>query len=85
SVDRRWALCSLDMIKWRKCGDGNPAERVGGGRNEGLDVPLTSGDGDRRRSAERRCNLDTVGVTGSIPVSPTSMFQLVRRLINDLR
>jgi hypothetical protein len=24
-------------------------------------------------------NLDTVGVTGSIPVSPTSMFMLVRR------
>ncbi|EWM17839.1 hypothetical protein KUTG_08143 [Kutzneria sp. 744] len=49
------------MIKWRKNGDGNPAERVGSGRNEKLDVPLTCGDGDCRRSAERRYNLDTVG------------------------
>jgi len=73
------------MIKWRKCGDGNSLERAGNGQAESPEAPLTCGDGECRRSAEGRYNLDTVGVTGSIPVSPTSMFQLVRRLINDLR
>jgi hypothetical protein len=63
------------MIKWRKCGDENPVERVRSGWNETLDVPLTCGNGDCRRSVERGGYLDTVGVTGSIPVSPTSYIR----------
>jgi hypothetical protein len=71
-------------IGWRFVGDRNAPQRVATGLNEEEQGFVTCWNQHNRWSEDMLINLfDTVGVTGSIPVSPTSQFVLVRRPFDD--
>src|SRR5690349_11464631 len=59
------------VIMRRFRGDVNASERGQSRRNLWQQGALTCKKAEDRRSVTRSCTLDTVGVTGSIPVSPT--------------